>query len=104
VTEYASPIFRALREHPQGGVEMFFPEHFATRSQDLPVALHDAAQFCWGLPAAWVERRQVFDRHSVPVRIPRWRVQDIDTEEDWERAAQLFALIAEKGAKPRDNP
>lgn len=104
VTEYASPIFRALREHPQGGMEMFFPEHFATRSQDLPVALHDAAQFCWGLPAAWVERRRVFDRHSVPVRIPRWRVQDIDTEEDWERAAQLFALIAEKGAKPRDNP
>lgn len=102
VTEYASPIFRAFREHPEGGVEMFFPEHFATRSQDLPVALHDAAQFCWGRPEAWIERRRAFDRHSVPIRIPRWRVQDIDTLEDWDRAARLFALIAEKGAKPRD--
>jgi N-acylneuraminate cytidylyltransferase len=97
-TEYAAPIFRAFREHPDGGVEMFFPEHFSTRSQDLPVALHDAAQFCWGRPSAWIERRKVFDRHSVPVRIPRWRVQDIDTEEDWQRAALLSRLIAEEKA------
>ena len=47
-TEYASPIFRAFRQHPEGGVEMFFPEHFTSRSQDLPLALHDAGQFYWG--------------------------------------------------------
>jgi len=101
-TDFASPIFRAFREHPDGGVEMFFPEHFSTRSQDLPVALHDAAQFCWGRPGAWIERRQVFDRHSVPVRIPRWRVQDIDSEEDWDRAARLFRLMAETKANPSE--
>ncbi len=98
VTEYSSPIFRAFREHPEGGVEMFFPEHFATRSQDFPVALHDAAQFYWGRPEAWLEKRRMFERHSAPVRIPRWRVQDIDTEEDWERAALLWrALTASRG-------
>lgn len=52
VTEYGSPIFRAFRKHPDGGIEMFFPEHFSTRSQDLPTAFHDAGQFYWGRPDA----------------------------------------------------
>ncbi len=43
---------------------MFFPEHFSTRSQDLPAALHDAGQFYWGYPSAWVEGQRIFDRHS----------------------------------------
>ncbi|HUF82144.1 MAG TPA: pseudaminic acid cytidylyltransferase, partial [Burkholderiales bacterium] len=66
-TEYASPIFRAFKRHPDGGVEMYLPEHFRNRSQDLPVALHDAGQFYWGRPAAWLEGRQFFARHSVPI-------------------------------------
>ncbi|MFC1701852.1 pseudaminic acid cytidylyltransferase, partial [Pseudomonadota bacterium] len=41
VTNFASPVFRSFKEHPDGGVEMIFPEHFSSRSQDLPEALHD---------------------------------------------------------------
>src|SRR5689334_10715048 len=52
-TDYASPIFRAFRESDEGGIEMLFPEHFESRSQDLPRALHDAGQFYWGRPDAW---------------------------------------------------
>ncbi len=92
-TDFAAPIFRAFREHPAGGVEMFFPEHYLTRSQDLPTALHDAGLFYWGKPAAWLEGRRVFDRNSVPVVIPRWSVQDIDTEEDWIRAESMFRAL-----------
>jgi len=77
----------------KGGIEMFFPEHFATRSQDLPVALHDAGQFYWGRPSAWLEGKRIFDRRSKPVMIPRWRVQDIDTPEDWEQAEILVSII-----------
>jgi pseudaminic acid cytidylyltransferase len=87
---FASPIFRSFRALPDGGIEMFFPEHFFTRSQDLPEALHDAGQFYWGRPSAWIERRRMFDRHSTAVIIPRWRVQDIDDEDDWRRAELLF--------------
>jgi len=72
---------------------MFFPEHFATRSQDLPVALHDAAQFYWGRPAAWTGEKRIFDHCSKPVMIPRWRVQDIDTTDDWVRAEMLAPVI-----------
>lgn len=96
VTDFAAPIFRSFRQTVEGGIEMFFPEHFATRSQDLPVALHDAGQFCWGRPLAWLEGRAVFDRRSKPVFIPRWRVQDIDTQEDWARAEILASVIMER--------
>lgn len=97
VTDFASSIFRSFGQTAEGGLEMFFPEHFATRSQDLPVALHDAGQFYWGRPAAWLEGRRIFDRRSKPVMIPRWRVQDIDTQDDWERAELLASLIRDKG-------
>ena len=96
VTDYAAPIFRSFRAHPQGGIEMFFPEHFLTRSQDLPSAMHDAGQFYWGTPEAWTEGKRIFDRHSVPVIIPRWRVQDIDNQDDWERAEIVAPVIMNK--------
>lgn len=93
VTDFAAPIFRSFKQTAEGGIEMFFPEHFSTRSQDLPTALHDAGQFYWGRPSAWIEGKRIFDRYSIPVVIPRWRVQDIDTPEDWERAEILAPII-----------
>lgn len=93
VTDFAAPIFRSFKQTEQGGLEMFFPEHFGTRSQDLPVALHDAGQFYWGRPEAWIQGKRIFDNRSKPILIPRWRVQDIDTSEDWERAEILAPVI-----------
>lgn len=92
-TDYPSPIFRAFRRTDEGGVEMFFPEHFSSRSQDLPRALHDAAMFYWGRPAAWLSARTLFGPRSTPLLIPRWRVQDIDTPDDWLRAEALFRAL-----------
>ena len=96
VTEYSSPIFRSFKEELEGGIEMFFPEKLEMRSQDLPVALHDAAQFYWGRPEAWVKNLQIFDKHSYPVKIPSWRVQDVDTPEDWRRAELIFQILDEE--------
>lgn len=93
-TPYAAPIFRSFCKNSSGGLEMFYPEHFSTRSQDLPEALHDAGQFYWGRPAAWLSKARVFDRHSTVVELPRWRVQDIDTEDDWRRAEMIAVTIS----------
>lgn len=90
VTSYAFPIQRAIRLTPQGRVEMFTSEHFNTRSQDLEEAYHDAGQFYWGRAEAWKEGRVIFASGSAPVLLPRHRVQDIDTPEDWERAQWMF--------------
>ena len=94
-TDFASPIFRSFKQNEDGGLEMFFPEFFSRRSQELPTALHDAAQFYWGKPEAWMEDRRIFDRHSTPIFLPRWRVQDIDTMDDWDRAEIVFKMIGD---------
>lgn len=93
VTDFAAPIFRSFKQLENGGLSMFFPDNFETRSQDLPTALHDAGQFYWGRPKAWLEGKRIFDKLSKPVLIPRWRVQDIDTQDDWDRAEILAPII-----------
>ena len=93
VTSYAFPIQRAIRLNGEGRVQMFNPEHFNTRSQDLEEAFHDAGQFYWGTADAWLKGRMIFGAGSVPVPLPRHRVQDIDTPEDWVRAEWLFKAM-----------
>lgn len=93
VTNFAAPIFRSFKQTASGGIEMFFPEYFSSRSQDLPTALHDAGQFYWGRPSAWLKAIRIFDYHSVPVIIPSWRVQDIDTPDDWLRAELMHEIL-----------
>ena len=60
---------------------------------DFPIALRDAGQFYWGRPESWVENKRLFDRHSAPVVIPRWYVQDIDSEDDWRCAELMYQLV-----------
>jgi N-acylneuraminate cytidylyltransferase len=72
---------------------MFQPELFSSRSQDLEPAYHDAGQFYWGRADAWMASETLFGPASVGLVRPVWRVQDIDTPEDWRRAEALFRLM-----------
>ena len=87
------PIFRALKINDRGRVEMFWPEHRLTRSQDLPAAWHDAGQFYWVDVAKYKREGRIFSADAVPVPLPPWRVQDIDTPEDWTRAEFMFKAL-----------
>ena len=93
VTSYAFPIQRAIRITAEKRLEMFQQEHFNTRSQDLEEAWHDAGQFYWGKSQAWLEGKPLFSRDGAPVQLPRYRVQDIDTAQDWERAEWLMKAM-----------
>ncbi len=97
-TSFAASIYRSFRQIESGGLEMLFPEYYSTRSQDLPEALHDAGQFYWGRPEAWLSSAKVFDHRSTVVLLPRWRVHDIDSEEDWKRAELVWAALGTHGA------
>jgi pseudaminic acid cytidylyltransferase len=79
------PIQRAFKQTSQG-VEMFYPEHLNTRSQDLEEAYHDAGQFYWGRSQAFLDNLPTFGPASHPILLPRYLVHDIDSPEDWERA------------------
>ncbi len=97
VTEYAFPIQRAIRINSNGRVEALWPENIATRSQDLEDVYHDAGQFYWGTTQAWGQGQAIFSGDSVPIRLPRYLVQDIDTTEDWTRAELMFNALRESG-------
>ncbi len=92
-TTFASPVFRSFKKNSEGSLEMIFPEHYESRSQDLGEVFHDAGQFYWGLPQAWLSNAMIFDEVSTIVNIPRWRVQDIDTEDDWLRAESMATYL-----------
>lgn len=96
VTSYPFPIQRAVRITPDQRLEMYQPEHFGTRSQDLPEAWHDAGQFYWGKVQAWLQGTPLFSHDAAPVPLPRYRVQDIDTPEDWELAEIMMKVINER--------
>lgn len=92
-TSYSFPVQRAIRLRPDGRVEMLTPEHFSSRSQDLEECYHDAGQFYWGLTSAWRSRTPIFTSSAAAVILPRYRVQDIDTIEDWIRAELMFKAL-----------
>ena len=97
VTSYPFPIQRAIKLTDDERILMFAPENFNTRSQDLEEAYHDAGQFYWGHRDSWLSGDNIFGRNSSPLIIPRHRVQDIDTPEDWTHAEFLFAALRESG-------
>jgi N-acylneuraminate cytidylyltransferase len=93
VTSYAFPIQRAVKLAPSGRVAMFDPAQQETRSQDLEEAYHDAGQFYWGTAEAWTQEKPIMSEGSAAVVLPRHRVQDIDTPEDWVRAEAMMKSL-----------
>ncbi|MEZ9312026.1 pseudaminic acid cytidylyltransferase [Vibrio sp. 10N.286.49.F3] len=92
-TSFPFPIQRAIKLDNSGSVSMFSPENELVRSQDLEEAYHDAGQFYWGKSAAFLNKLSVFSPRSKVVLLPRIRVQDIDTLEDWVSAEHLFSIM-----------
>jgi len=92
VTSMPFPIQRTFKITGNGRCEMFTPEHFMTRSQDLEEAYQDAGQFYWeNLHKQFSDIP--FGQDSIPVVLPRYLVQDIDTLEDWKRAEIMYKVI-----------
>lgn len=100
VCAFGFPVQRAL-VLGESGLAPLYPEHAGTRSQDLPVAYQDAGQFYWGRRQAWLAGTPVFSGASLPIILPRHRVQDIDTEEDWHRAELMQQVLWHSGELKR---
>jgi len=93
-TSMPFPIQRTFKITKKGRCEMFFPEHYHSRSQDLEEAYQDAGQFYW--KRLGVNSNEImFGKESIPVLISRHLVQDIDTLEDWKRAEVMYRVLEE---------
>ncbi len=90
VTSFPYPILRALKIDKNNRVKMIWPDHLHARSNDLSEAYHDAGQFYWCDTEKFLAEKAFFSSNSVPVILPRYLVQDIDTMEDWQTAEKLY--------------
>ena len=91
VTSMPFPIQRTFKITNER-CEMFWPENYNKRSQDLEEAYQDAGQFYWeqiGCKSGDI----FFGNDSIPIVLPRHLVQDIDTMEDFTRAELMYKTL-----------
>lgn len=93
VVAFSYPIQRALRRDATGQTAMCEPRHYASRSQDLEPAFHDAGQFYWMTREACLARQPTFAGRAGSFVIDEMEAQDIDTLTDW-RLAELKKQLA----------
>jgi len=94
-TSMPFPIQRTFKITDAERCQMFWPENYSTRSQDLEEAYQDAGQFYW-TKADKRSKEIMFGKESIPIILPRHLVQDIDTLEDWQRAEIMYKVIKEQ--------
>jgi len=92
IAKYPSAIQRALKLLNNGKMQPFYPDFELTRTQDLESAFCDAGQFYWGKVDAWLTNQQIHSS-GLGYIIPNWRVVDIDTPDDWQRADLIYRAI-----------
>jgi len=90
VAAFPAPIQRAFVMNEAGRLSMLWPEHELTRTNDLPESYHDAGQFYWLDCDRFLKGRKIYTDDAVGLVLPRYRVVDIDTPEDWQVAEHLF--------------
>ena len=85
-TNFPFPIQRAVLENEKGYAEMFDPNNYLLRSQDLIEARHDAGQFYLSKVDA-VRKGKLLTNSKVKLHmLNRNKVVDIDTFEDFDIA------------------
>lgn len=92
VTRFSYPIWRAL-QMTNNKINMIWPEHLTKRSQDLPVAYHDAGQWYWFKVKQMLDSKLLWTDNTFGVEIDELEVQDIDNEIDWKLAELKYGLL-----------
>lgn len=90
VCEFSFPIQRAFIEDKDGYISYREPEYAMTRSQDLQKCYQDCGLF-------YIYSRDLLEGKAIDKTIsyqmPRHRVIDIDTPEDWDYARALYNAV-----------
>jgi len=92
VTHFPSSIHRAFKLD-NDELDMYWPENFNIRSQDLEEAYYDAGQMYCGKQEAFIDGLPYYTNNSTPIILPNYLVQDIDTLEDWKMAELMYKAI-----------
>jgi N-acylneuraminate cytidylyltransferase len=93
VVRYPHPVERRLRLSEDGFLVPDEPAGIASRSQDLPLAFHDAGQFYIGSIASWQRFSPLATGRNIPFEMDADTAVDIDEPEHWLRAERLARLL-----------
>ncbi len=93
IVQYSYPIQRSLRINESEHVEMKFPEHLKSRTQDLEKVYHDAGQFYFVKTNSLIAERTVWCKKTAPLILSELEVQDLDTLTDWQLAEMKYQLL-----------
>lgn len=95
VVRFGFPILRSFTI-VDGTIQMNWPEHMNTRSQDLEPAFHDCGQFYFVRTDSFEKSKKLFAEKTLPFEMPESEVQDIDNEEDWKIAEIKYTFLQNK--------
>jgi len=93
VTTFPFPIFKAFKLEEDGHLEWLWPDYKTIPSNDLPEVYHDAAQFYWMNCEVFLKEQTMIMSDTLPIILPRYMVQDINTREDWKAAERMYKAI-----------
>ena len=97
VVSYSFPPQRCvvIRE---GKLEMLYPKHRNTRSQDLEPYYHDCGQFYFYDTKELIKENGIIVENVIPMILSELEVQDIDNETDWKLAEIKYKMMEEKNS------
>ena len=98
IVSFGFPILRSFRIE-DGRLQMNWPEHMNSRSQDLSPAYHDCGQFYFLKVSVFEQTKKLFNDFTVPLEMPESEVQDIDNEEDWKIAEIKYTFLQDKSKR-----
>lgn len=93
IVQYSYPIQRSLRINDSDYVEMKYPEHLKSRTQDLEKVYHDAGQFYFVKTDVLIQEKTVWCKRTAPLILSELEVQDLDTLTDWQLAEMKYQLL-----------
>lgn len=92
ILSFSYPIWRALKQNEAGDLSMIWPENLNTRSQDLPIAYHDAGQFYFFEINKFRETGNYMLGKVGGILLDDMEAQDIDNLSDWQLAELKYQL------------
>jgi pseudaminic acid cytidylyltransferase len=90
---YDFPIQRAFELEENNQIRLKEPQLINKRSQDLPKAYHDAGAFYFFSVKPFLINQTLWAGRISAYPLPALKVQDIDTQEDWDLAECKFQII-----------
>ncbi|MDD5571193.1 MAG: pseudaminic acid cytidylyltransferase [Bacteroidales bacterium] len=94
VVPFSYPVLRGLRLNKER-VQMVWPEHLNSRSQDLETIYHDAGQFYMAKTESMKLKKTLWTDNTGAIILSEMEVQDIDNEADWKLAELKYKLLNE---------